>query len=81
MSRRAIVLVIAIAGVLLALAAELAGVADLGPDLVALAAALVVAEQFELCPRGRTPVPISFAVQLGLSKPSTPGRSTSTTDA
>jgi hypothetical protein len=72
MSRRAGVVVIAIAGVLLAVAAELAGAAEPIPDLVALAAALVVAEQFELCPRGRAPLPLSFAVVVVLLQASTP---------
>lgn len=72
MSRRTLVAVLALCGGVLALAASLLGASSPIPDLIALATAVVVAEQFELCPRGRAPLPLSFAVVVVLVRAASP---------
>jgi hypothetical protein len=71
-TRRRAIIGVALAGGVLALCADFAGVAAPLPELIALAAALVVAEQFELCPRGRAPLPLSFAVVVVLVRATSP---------
>jgi hypothetical protein len=74
MNRRMMVAVgVGLVGCLLAVATDLAGLAAPIPDLIALAAALVVAEQFELRPFGRAALPLSFAVVIVLVRAASPG--------
>jgi hypothetical protein len=72
MNRRARVVALASFGCLGALIADLAGVRAPIPDLIVLGAALVVAEQFELRPKGRAELPLSFAVVVVLLRAATP---------
>jgi hypothetical protein len=64
--------IVAGAGGLVALGASVAGSPSPVPDLIVLGTAIVIAEQFELRPAGRAPLPLSFAVVVVLVRAATP---------
>ncbi|MEX2254013.1 MAG: hypothetical protein WEC34_01120 [Acidimicrobiia bacterium] len=72
MSRRVLLVAIALVGCLLAGAASVAGAKEALPDLIILATALVVAEQFELRPYNRAAIPLSFAGVIVLVRAADP---------
>ena len=74
MSRSVRLAAVAIVGVLTALVAYFLGSSEMVANLIVLSTALVLAEQFQLHPPNRAPLPLSFAVVVVLVRAAEPSQ-------